>query len=428
VRAILLHQTGETNANVRWVPTLPPGYEHRLAGSLEGLRKRGYFASPMPEGDGVSIRHQSYDDEEAFEDIAAAFPWLSFDESDASKPAAERLNRLNSQRSVAITYLVPAETLLIDQTLTLGPYVIHRPIVPHEHTVAAHPWAMEFLDVPGADVDPVWDPRSAPHDSLARYLGFPLIEGHTEVNGALLFPVGAGVVQQEPLALQITEHADRVLDVLRYRYCNQDRPQLVPQHAGVLTSSFRAAYLIPQVSDIEPGLVVAKSQAFEALNVWLGLEADAGVSADDIRLATIASGECASEVEQRIRAGLRSRGQSFLLVNPEMRFVSLVFAVDAIAAVGHKKGNDQRRHVAAVGSNGKKSLFAAFLASIQKLYRVRNRIVHEGASFAEQGEDPITCLTGIDRIMTHCIHAALRSSWKTTKDIGSAVDVWLKTF
>lgn len=403
-------------------------FQQRLRESVGELHRRGYFASPFPEGDGVSIRHESYDEEQAAEDIFAAFPWLSLDDNDASRSVAERLNRLHARRSVAVKYLVPAETLQVDHTLKLGPYVIHQPIVPHEHTVDAHPWAMHLLDVPGADVDPGWDPLSAPAGSLASYLRFPLIEGRTEVEASLLFPVGTGVIQQEPLALQVTEHADRVLDVLRYRYCNHKRPHLVPQHAGVLTSSFRAAYLMPEVPDIEPGLVTAKAQVFEALNTWLGLEVDADVSVDDIYLATIASGDCANEIEQRLRAGLRARGQAFLLVNPEMRFVSLVFAIDAIAAVGRKTGDDQRNHVAAVSSNGKRDIFDRILARIKTLYSVRNAIVHRGESFAEHGAEPVECLTGIDEIMMRCIHTILRSTWKTKQDIGTAVNVWLKSF
>ncbi len=421
MRAVLLHQRDAVNANIRWVPPLPEAQEPYLIESLIFLRERGYFASPMPEGDGISIRHDSYDEQRATEEITEAFQWLDFFAAEDSMSTSETLRVLNAGRKVKVRYLVPIDKLLIYDIMVLGPYTIYPQVTPYEFTIDSHPWAMRLLDVPGADVDPDWTPRDAPESSLAHLLAFPLIEGELEVDSSLLFLIDSGFSEREILALQITEHADRVIDVLRFRYCNHDRPQMVPQHAGVTSDGFREAYIMPIASDIDPLLVVAKPQTFEAINVWLGLEANNGVDDNDIRLATIASGACSTENDRRIRSGLRSKGQSFLLVNAEIRFVSLVLAIDVVAAVGRKQAEAHRKHVAAVSSYRERQKFPDTLASISRLYKIRNRIVHEGASFYELNEDPVICLTEIDHILASCIEASLDATWQTALEVDDYV-------
>lgn len=427
-RAVLIHQRGDANANVRWVPPLPESLQERVGPGLERLRAQGYFASAFPEGDGLTVRHASYDSTQAYADISAAFPWLALESIEDTSKIPELLNELHGGRRLSVRYLVPVDKLLLHETIDMGPYVIHRPVVPHEHTVMDHPYGMDLLDVPGADIDPGWDPATAGETSLARYLGFPLIEGRAEVDASLFFPTGSGVRQDEALAKHLTEHADRALDVLRHRFCNQDHLEQVPQHAGVLSTGFREAYLFPDAPDLEPRRLEAKPEPFEAVNVWLGLEVSAPMDSGDVRLAEIASGTCRNAMEQRLRAALRARGQSFFIVNPEMRFASLVFANDAIAVVGEKTGDDHRRHVAAVASRGDRSQFDKILVEIDKLYGFRNAIVHRGASFAELRVDATSAIVGVDRIVMSCMHSVIRSAWETEGHVIQDVQTWLAAF
>ncbi len=428
-KAILLHQRENICANIRWVPPLSLVEFNHLSLSINELRTLGYWASPFPEGDGVTFSHERYDRDTAVNDISLCFSWLEINEEDHEQSVAKALQQLNENEKITIRYLVPADKLLIYESISLGPYTIHRPVVPLEHSTDKHPWVGELLDVPSADVDPYWEPSEAPKNSLARLLGYPLIEGSIQVEAHLLFPVGSGTAEWEPLALQVTEHADRALDVLRHRFCNYETPHFTPHHAGLIgNAEFRIAYLMPDRKDIKPHLIHAKPQVFEAVNVWLGLELDNHISQDDQRLSEIASGIVTNEIEERLRGSLRAKGQSFLLVSDEMRFVSMIFSADSVSFVGEKKGDDHRRHVAATAAGDNRELYFQFLDDMRAIYPFRNKIVHKGASFREMGVSAKDILIKMDRILSLCIDEALICGLSSESEFLNVANQRIKCF
>jgi hypothetical protein len=227
-KAILLHQRGDVNANIRWVPPLPQTAQECLLPSIEALRSRRYWASPFLEGDGVTLRRGNYGDRTALNDVRLCFRWLDIHDVGQGQSVPQAMQELNAGRELLVRYLVPADKLVVHESVSLGPYRIHRPVIRCEYSIDKHPWTDELLDVPGADIDPSWNPFEAPEGSLARLLGYPLIEGSIQVDSRLLFPVGAGTAEWEPLALQVTEHADRALHVLRYLFCHYRTPHYTP--------------------------------------------------------------------------------------------------------------------------------------------------------------------------------------------------------
>lgn len=162
-------------------------------------------------------------------------------------------------------------------------------------------------------------------------------------------------------------------------------------------------------------------------NVWLGLELE-NVPRSDDHLAKIASGSIRNEVEGRIRSALRMRGQSFFLLNDEMKFLSLVFATDACAFVGDKKGQEHRKHIAAFASFGRKEKFEKLIDTFNQLYDVRNKIVHRGCSFGELGINAKDQLIEMDHILCSCIDAALQEKWSTKQEVTSAIDMRILGF
>ncbi|RXZ36092.1 hypothetical protein D9O50_05915 [Oxalobacteraceae bacterium CAVE-383] len=185
---------------------------------------------------------------------------------------------------------------------------------------------------------------------------------------------------------------------------------------------------MPDAADIPERLVVAKGQVFEANNVWLGLEIDSHPGCEASQMATIAAGIVANVVEERARAALRMRGQSFFLLNDEMKFLSLVFSADACALVEKKTGLAQRLHVAAFASFGRKENFEEHLQVFKKLYKFRNGIVHQGKSFGELGITAKECLIMMDNILCCCIDAAIREGWTTKAEVKHAIDARLLSF
>src|SRR5450830_1535884 len=127
-QAVLLHQRGNVSANLMWGPPLTSEQKIQLVESLQALRGKDYWASPFPEGDGVTFTHKSYDGNKALVDLNACFEWLEI--SAPSQNASEAVAKLHSGRKVRIRYLVPADKLLQWPALIqLGPYKIHRPVV-----------------------------------------------------------------------------------------------------------------------------------------------------------------------------------------------------------------------------------------------------------------------------------------------------------
>ncbi|MFZ6723606.1 hypothetical protein [Undibacterium sp. Ji49W] len=428
IKSVLLHQYENVSANLLWCPPLPEECSHLLKSSLELLQSKGYWVSPFPEGDGLTINNKTYDPKIALNDLKLCFEWLEID--GPSGNAQEAVQQLHAGRMVRVRYLVPVDKLLQwPDIVELGPYNIHRPVIPRERPVNSHPWGRSLSDIEGIDMDTDWNPFTAPAGSLAQLLAYPLIEGVTEVDASLFFPVGAGTCEYEPLVLQITEHADRVLDVLRHIYCHYRTPHYTPNHAGVIAGKeFRTAFLMPETQNLKWRKVTAKGQVFEANNVWLGLELDNSPSSSNDQLAEIASGIVANEVEGHIRSALRMRGQSFFLLNDEMRFLSLVFTIDACTFVGKKNGPQHRQHIAAFASGGNKFRFDEYLNSFDQLYKIRNKIVHSGSSFAELRVNAKDQLTQIDHILFCCIEQAVDESWTTEAEVNAAIKTRLTGF
>ncbi len=399
-RAVLLHATRDVSANIRWLGVITNGEKSDLTASLAALRARGYWASAFPEGDGVAFSHANYDRSVALGDVTLLFPWVEIQEADPSAMGEAFAGAL-----VTVRFLTPVLKLQIDRSFTLGPYRFNAPVDGVDNTVDRHEWKDELLDEPGADVNPSWRPNLEASDDrgrLARLLGRPLIDASTQVDASLL--VGRGVAEQDILVRTLTEHADRGLDLLRWSYCHHRRPEYTPDPAGLTADGFSEVYLLPSPG-IRGGLLSAITSPIATSNRWLGLEIEGKAYGNRTieELARIAAGVVANPVEARLRAALRIRNQAFFIVSAEMRFLSLILAIDSVAWVGRLKGNAQREYVARLATLDRPAGRAKLQTDFDELYGVRNKIVHEGASFAELGLDAAVQLDGADAILRSCI-------------------------
>jgi len=87
--------------NLLWNVTEALSFNSEIQHSLEEIRKRGYWASPFPEGDGVTFRDEaeSKKDIEILNDFRACFEWLKISldltfskEKTENKPAESKLS------------------------------------------------------------------------------------------------------------------------------------------------------------------------------------------------------------------------------------------------------------------------------------------------------------------------------------------------
>lgn len=94
IPAILKPPHHEYNGNLLWNVASVVGKEREISESLDQLRKLGYWASPFPEGDGVTLNDEtkSIAIDELLEDVRRCFKWLdiSVDLEGIDKPAPKR--------------------------------------------------------------------------------------------------------------------------------------------------------------------------------------------------------------------------------------------------------------------------------------------------------------------------------------------------
>ncbi|QYZ67009.1 MAG: hypothetical protein OI74_09205 [Gammaproteobacteria bacterium (ex Lamellibrachia satsuma)] len=112
--------------NLLWDIVEARAFSSEITNSLEMLRKKGYWASPFPEGDGVTFTDEgkSKKDIELLNDFRACFDWLEISldltfskENIKTKPAESKLsfekNVVLSKIEIALTQLEDAIELFI---------------------------------------------------------------------------------------------------------------------------------------------------------------------------------------------------------------------------------------------------------------------------------------------------------------------------
>lgn len=420
MNVVLIHPTGNVSGNVLW-PTPPSAEEQQLIQTgIEGLRSIGYWASPFPEGDGITFSKDGYRPEAGVKDFRSCLPFMTVHVPSGETPYAV-LARLGKGRTISATCLVPVTCLLLHETIALGQTKFHPPVDGYGRTVSSHPWGVELCDVVGADVDPSWFPVELDDFSnLATLLGHPLIERRVEIPVTMLYEAKASVAGGERLVRFIAQDADRWLDLLRWTYCSYKRLEYLPNRAGWV-GDFCYAYVKP---DFGPPADVygAKAQVLRVENNWFGLEVSGFVPDEEITaLACMLDGSNASAMAREVKSALRAIGQAYYLVEPEASFLSLVYAIDALCEVGDLRGAHQRIWVCAAASIGKPSRFTEFLTKYERLYAIRNRLVHDGETLSSLGADPQAVNQDIELILASVILTIVRAGCDSRQEFVDTV-------
>lgn len=375
---------------------------------IEGLRSIGYWASPFPEGDGIAFSKDGYRPEAGVQDFLSCFPFMTVHVPSGETPYAV-LARLGQGRTISAMCLVPVTCLLLHETIALGQTKFHPPVDGYEQSVSSHPWGGELYGAVGAEVDPSWCPGELDDFSNhAALLGHPLIERRIEIPVTMLYAAKASVAGGERLVSFIAQDADRWLDLLRWTYCSYKRLEYLPNRAGWV-GDFCYAYVKP---DFGPPaeLYGAKAQVLRVENNWLGLEVSGFDPDEEITaLAGMLDESNASAMAKEVKSALRAFGQAYYLVEPEASFLSLVYAIDALCEVGDLRGAHQRIWVCASASIGKPTRFTKFLTEYERLYAIRNRLVHDGETLSSLGEDPRAVNQGIELILASVISTIVES-------------------
>jgi hypothetical protein len=424
--AVLKHQNGQISANLLWGPPLPADYAVRVADACAELRRLGYFASPFPEGDGITMSHPTYSPEAAHGDVCSQFPWL--DITDGLMGEGE----LYGDSTVECTILVPVEKLHLTCLIEASPYVL-IPALGHEEDGSTHAWH-EYLSA--GDIDGIYGAfevaRKNGNLGITRedfLLAYPLVQTTIAIPYRELFAAQTYVDGMIPLLCRCAEYADRGLDLVRLKHCNYRRLEQLCGIAGQLLDGFHAAYVIPKQGPIKPRLYCHLATPYGVTPNWLGLEVAHDLDSGTAALAALAHSSVGHEMALRVRGALRAAGQAFYILTPEARFLNLVFALDGLCSPKKPwSGLAHHSYIAAVGANGSAEQFDRWLRMFDAAYaNIRNPIVHGGTSFIELGADPAEASDRTMYLLHSCVEAIVRRSVTTIGDLQQTVIAELKT-
>lgn len=421
-KAILKHQRKNVNANLIWGPPLPSNFDLLLNDGCKKLRQLGYSASLFPEGDGLTLNHSEYSPINALAEIRLAFPWL--DIVDKQRTQADLYD---GDETARCTILVPVEQFQLTTKINIAPYSFIPPIS-HNEIITSHPWH-EYLSA--ADTEAIWRLRESLQnkDSLGitradLLLTYPLIEVSIDIPYKELFAANEYPDGSSPLLRRCSEFADRGLDLIRLEECNYRHHERLPSIAGQLLDGFHAAYVIPPFSSpFKPQLYCHFASPFQVIPNWLGLDVDRELSVESDDLAPIVFGSAIDEVSQRVRGAIRTVGQSFYILTPEARFLSLIVALDGLCAPKRRwNGLAHHSYIAAVGADGEVARFKFWMETFNTAYSImRNPIVHQGSSFIELGIAPSQVCDHMVSLIRSCISTVTNHQIEKIEDLHSHI-------
>jgi hypothetical protein len=384
--AVMIHPHGDFMGNMLWPGELPAEQLAAMPAALTTIAAKGYWASPFPEGDGVTFKptaNTTSDPHVILDEFRTAFPFLDLNALDSSEGQSRALARLACDRTAACIYLAPVEGLRLDAPFQLGETRFHAPVDGVDNLLNDHAWR-QLCDVPGADGDPAWAPGEHAHGTT-ELLGRPLIEREIEIPLAVFYEAGNSFDSQTGLLRLVMENADAALDPVRFGLCHYRRLEYLPAKPGWIGES-AVVLVMPKSRALKERLLVGKPYVLRVSNNWLGLEVDGGaLGAGAEPMADLVDSKADDEITLALKSALRAWNRAFYLVELEASFLHLIYAVDALCEPGSLKGDRHRLWITAFASAGDPVRFAALLDDFSRHYAVRNSIVHAGATFASLG-------------------------------------------
>lgn len=390
MKSKLLPPRDNYSGNLLWNAKERKGKGTLISGSLEAISAMGYWASPFPEGDGVTFNYQGGEKtaEQMLSDFRTAFPWLDIELS-GSDDANTELAKLTPDAEIQCIVIVPLESIFIQESFAIGDYrfVCRR----------------EFDESP--------DERLGDFDT--EYLQFDAKLSYPDllrINQALAHN---DIVINKCLAL--AEHA---MDVIRFQFCSFVRPEFTPNPAGQRRDGFYDIQIIPNGSShLKAFTLSGISRPMSMSNNWLGPEVEERVSPGYGLLLEVLGGR-SDELGISVKTALRGCRQSFYALGDESRFLNLVFTLDGLVHPGGWTGWKHRTYLSALISHGNISQFSNILRRYDELYtEVRNRLVHGGKDFYQLSQEPNQSCDDMYKYIKSVIHLIQLQGLSTVSEL-----------
>ncbi|MDD1010650.1 hypothetical protein M5G27_24555 [Pseudomonas shahriarae] len=361
MKSKLLPPRDNYSGNLLWNAEERKGKDALITGSLQAVSAMGYWASPFPEGDGVTFNCQGKSNtaEQILTDFRTAFPWLKIELS-ISGDANTELAELAPDAEIRCTIIVPLASIFIQESFAIGDYrFVCR---------------LEFDESPYERLG----------DFDTEYLEFEALLSYPD-----LLRINRTQAQNDLVINKCLALAEHAMDVIRFQFSSFVRPEFTPNPAGQQEDGFYAIQIIPDgASHLKYFTLSGISRPMSMSNNWLGPEVDERISPGFGLLLEVLAGR-SDELGISVKTALRGCRQSFYALGDESRFLNLVFTLDGLVHPGTWKGWKHRTYLAALISHGNMLQFAKILRRYDELYTdVRNKLVHGGKDFYQISYEP----------------------------------------
>lgn len=405
MKAKLLLPHGDYLGNLLWRKVELPGNEPQLALSLECLSGLGYWASPFPEGDGVTFKDTgtARSQQQILDEFCEAFPWLDVSmgtHGNSNHELADLEAEAGEASKLDCIVIIPVEKVHFEASFELGPF--------------------RFV------CDNTFDDK--PHERLADWKG-SYLQFETQLEYKDLLCLNRHVSDNDVVILKCLTLAEHAMDVIRFEFSSFDRPYFTPNPAGQLDDGTYAVEIIPLgQTHLKPINLKGISRPMSASNNWLGPEIDDHDFLAREYLKNVLCGR-SDELALSVKSTLRSCRQAFYTLGDDSRFLTLVFALDGLTHPAKNwTGWKHRTYIAALISHGNVKQFQAALVHYDRLYSdVRNALVHHGKDFYELSQDPAVCCQDLYRYITCVVNLIADSGFITVHQLHAQATQWLKT-
>ncbi|WP_155826443.1 hypothetical protein [Vreelandella zhanjiangensis] len=365
MEAFLLPPYDNHSRNLLWSPFQSEEHTTNIEASLGKIVKMDYWASPFPEGDGVTFKpNKQKSEDEIISDFKECFDWLDVMKA-SHKEAINRLALIDAEILIDCIITVPLQQIRIETSCQI---------------------ADNYKYLANEMNDTITIPRIADFNSEQ-------IEFDLKIKFGDLLKLNGSSLEHDDYVINLClDHAERGMDLIRLRYSSFDRPEFTPNPAGQLTSGFYEVKITPNTSKrlpIKPKVYGGLSKSLSASNNWLGPEVSDHFNFNDYKLSEVLLGNEVHELGDLLIGSLRNCRQAFYTIGDESKFLSLIFSIDGLGAPDQDwNGWKHRTYITALACNENPSKFREILESYDYLYTdIRNKLVHSGKSFYELGQD-----------------------------------------
>lgn len=377
--------------NLLWQKGNAVAHQPQISDSLAALRKLGYWASPYPEGDGVTFKENTEckSADVMLTEISSCFSWAQVKHAE-SQDANEELAKLEDNATLQCIVIVPLNKIFIEETFALGKYTF---------------FCKKELD-------------SEPNERLGTF-DTEYLQFETNLNYSDLLKANKTIPHDNIVIEKCLSLAEHALDIIRFQVSSFKKIEFTPNPAGQLESGFFAVEIIPNESThLKPMMLGGISRPMSVSNNWLGPHVS---SCDMEGLESFIDTPDAenNELAIAVKCVLRSCRQSFYSLGSESRFLNLVFALDGLVSPDSNwTGWKHRTYIAALLSDKDVAVFKEKLVHYDELYTdIRNKLVHGGLDFYQLSANPDDACESIYQYIKNIIVLINKEGFNAVKNL-----------